>query len=219
MSPTDFFNLLKPYAIADMKETGVPASLTLAQAALESNWGKSKLATESKNLFGIKNKRGKNYKTKEFIRGNWYTVNAPFAVYQDWTGSIADHSALVLRGTRDKPKRYHGVLWEKDYKKACDAIQAGGYATDPTYSKKLQLIIESNNLQAIDEMVFDEIERISKEVMPMLEKWQEQIGKEAIDFLTKEGLINNPESHKQNLDAPVPKWLFFILIARAVGKK
>ena len=54
MIPAEFFATIGPQASDAQRRTGIPASVTLAQAALESNWGKSKLATEGHNLFGIK---------------------------------------------------------------------------------------------------------------------------------------------------------------------
>jgi hypothetical protein len=127
---------------------------------LESNWGKSGLTKKSNNLFGIKDfsGKGKKYKTKEFYNGKWVTVDAPFKEYDSWYDSIHDHSALILRGTKDKPKRYHAVIGEKDYKKAAKAIHAGGYATDPNYPQLLINIIEKRNLHLFDSMTVEEVD-------------------------------------------------------------
>ncbi|MGV2644428.1 mannosyl-glycoprotein endo-beta-N-acetylglucosamidase, partial [Clostridium perfringens] len=73
-----------------------------------------------------------------------YTTNAQFRKYNSWNESVADHTRLILNGTRDKPQRYHGVLWA-EYKTAATEIWRGGYATDPNYPKKLISIMEQNS--------------------------------------------------------------------------
>lgn len=138
-------------ARADMTKSGVLASLTIAQAILESGWGKSGLTAKANALFGIKagsSWKGKVYsaKTQECYDGVSYTtITALFRAYDSWQESICDHSAL-LTGLR----RYKTVVGENDYKKACVAIKAAGYATDPTYSDKLINIIETYGLNKYD---------------------------------------------------------------------
>ena len=79
-----------------MKKTKILASLTIAQAILESGWGTSALARKSNNLFGIKG-NGKNYKTFEYINGKRIDIVDSFKVYPDWETSVTDHSGLFLR--------------------------------------------------------------------------------------------------------------------------
>lgn len=148
----NFIKLVGAFASADMKETGVLASLTVAQAILESNYGTSDLATGGKALFGIKATKtwkGKVYckDTKECYDGfNLVTVkNAAFRAYDSWEESITDHSAFLKAN-----KRYKAVIGETDYKKACEAIKAAGYATDPQYTAKLIKLIEDNKLTEYD---------------------------------------------------------------------
>ena len=125
-------------ASADMKETGVLASLTLAQAILESGWGLSALAVVGKALFGIKattSWTGNVYDadTNECYDGKTFEkVHAVFRAYNSWADSIRDHSALLTGSPR-----YSAVVGKRDYKAACRAIQAAGYATDPQYAEKL----------------------------------------------------------------------------------
>ncbi|MFB0830753.1 glycoside hydrolase family 73 protein [Brevibacillus laterosporus] len=133
MKPQDFIDKIAPSAVADMKKTKIPASLTIAQAILESAWGESGLTKRGNNLFGIK--------------GTGPSAN--FRAYNDWGESIANHSKLILNGTRDKPTRYHGVLGA-DYETACHAIHKGGYATDPGYPGKLIGLIEKYELAKYD---------------------------------------------------------------------
>ncbi|MGG1879976.1 glucosaminidase domain-containing protein [Paenibacillus cisolokensis] len=133
MNPRDFIDKLAPIATEDMRRYGVPASLTLAQAILESNWGKSGLTQQANNLFGIKGTGpagSVTMQTTEYRGQTPYRTNAQFRKYNNWQESVADHTKLILNGTKDKPNRYHGVLWA-DYKTAATEIWKGGYATDP----------------------------------------------------------------------------------------
>lgn len=148
----NFIKTVGALASADMKKTGVLASLTVAQAILESAWGKSELATGGNALFGIKatkSWKGKVYckDTKECYDGvNLVDVkNTAFRAYDSWEESVEDHSAF-LKGN----KRYKEVIGETDYKKACEAIKAAGYATDPDYVEKLVKLIEDYELTEFD---------------------------------------------------------------------
>ncbi|MED5018935.1 glycoside hydrolase family 73 protein [Paenibacillus chibensis] len=152
MNKTDFISTLAACSVSDMQRTGIPASLTIAQAILESNWGTSGLAQQANNLFGIKGKGpagSVDMPTTEYVKGKPAKVTASFRKYHSWTESIADHSELLLKGTRDNPTRYHGVL-HADYKKAAEAVWKGGYATDPEYPAKLIRIIETYQLMQYD---------------------------------------------------------------------
>lgn len=147
----NFINLIGKLANQDMKANGILASLTVAQAILESGWGKSSLATVGKALFGIKagtNWTGKVYNanTKECYDGSTFvTIKANFRAYNSWEESINDHSKLLCGLSR-----YYALIGEKDYKKACKTIQAAGYATDPKYADQLINIIECYNLTRFD---------------------------------------------------------------------
>lgn len=153
MKPADFIAKIVPAAIEDMRRTGIPASLTIAQAALESAWGASGLTQRANNLFGIKGVGPAGFSemlTTEYYGGKKHQVVAKFRAYHNWAESIADHSKLVLNGTKDKPKRYHGVLGA-DYRTACHEIWRGGYATDPAYPQKLIGLIETHQLWKYDQ--------------------------------------------------------------------
>ena len=146
-----FIERVGALAAADMKKSGVLASLTIAQAILESGWGKSGLTVKGNALFGIKagtSWKGRVYstKTQECYDGvNFTTVTALFRAYDSWEESVEDHSALLTGAAR-----YKAVVGERDYKTACRAIKAAGYATDPNYPDKLIQIIESYGLTAYD---------------------------------------------------------------------
>lgn len=127
--------------------------MIIAQAIHESNWGKSGLATKGKNLFGIKGTYGGqsvNMPTWEVYDGKTVKVNAAFRKYPSWYESIADLISLYKNGVSWDRDKYHKIIGETDYKKACKAVQAAGYATDPNYATKLIKIIESNKLTQYD---------------------------------------------------------------------
>lgn len=171
MTQQEFIAKIAPAAVADMRKTRVPASLTIAQAILESNWGKSGLTANANNLFGIKGTGpagSVQMPTTEYVSGKPIKVNAAFRKYNNWAESIADHSALILKGTRDKPTRYHGVLGA-DYKTACHEIWKGGYATDPAYPQKLIGLIEQYGLAKYDvdksqKTVDNPVDKVSVEI-------------------------------------------------------
>lgn len=127
-----------------MKRTKILASLTIAQAILESGWGTSALARKSNNLFGIKGK-GANYKTFEYINGKRVDIVDSFKVYPDWETSVIDHSNLFLRLSR-----YQNLIGERDYKTACKKVYEDGYATAPNYTEVLINIIEQYKLYQYD---------------------------------------------------------------------
>ena len=130
-----FFEKLKPYVLEDMEKTGILASLTAAQAYIESNKGNSGLAQKANNLFGIKGEyHGDSVKmlTTEYYDGVAHRVYANFRKYPSWGESISDHSSLFNRLAR-----YKNLRGETDYVKACYNVQKDGYATSPTYATTL----------------------------------------------------------------------------------
>ena len=149
MTNNEFIEKIGVMASADMKKTGILASLTIAQAILESGWGRSALAqAPNNNLFGIKGEYNGQYcvfNTREYENGKYVTVQARFRKYPSWAESIADHSALFL-----KWDRYSNLRGCKDYKLACQYVREDGYATDPSYSSKLINLIETYNLNRFD---------------------------------------------------------------------
>ncbi len=143
-----FFEIIKPMVIADMQKTGILASLTAAQAMIESSKGNSGLTMKANNLFGIKGAyHGQSIKmlTTEYIDGKPRKVYADFRKYPSWQESITDHSGLFLRSSR-----YANLRGCKDYKQACRNVQADGYATSPTYADTLIKTIETYQLYTWD---------------------------------------------------------------------
>ena len=146
----DFVARVGAMATADMNRSGILASLTIAQAILESGWGTSELATKANALFGIKADSRWNGRTYSKASQEWngfmnVTVIASFRAYNSWEQSVADHSAFLAAGTR-----YAAVIGERNYRKACTAIHKAGYATAPDYANRLIQLIETYGLAAYD---------------------------------------------------------------------
>lgn len=146
MDKKTFIELVKDGALEAFKKYNILPSLTIAQAILESSWGKQ---VKGFNLFGIKwtTKCGFEYQllwTKEYINGKLEKVQAKFRKYKNYSESIDDHAKFLLS------KRYNSVRQAKNYKQACIAIQKCGYASDHDYSLKLIRIIEENKLNVYD---------------------------------------------------------------------
>lgn len=143
-----FIKEIAPEAQAMQKQYHVMASITMAQAILESDWGTSELSAKYHNLFGIKG-TGANSKllsTKEYVNGQWVVIKGRFKVYSSWNDSIADHTKLMLNGTDTNQQNYQNVINATTYQQAAVALQDAGYATDPDYASKLINVIKSYNL-------------------------------------------------------------------------
>lgn len=134
-----------------MRTSGILASLTAAQAFIESNKGNSGLTVQCNNLFGIKgsyNGQCGYFMTTEYYNGVKTRVKAAFRKYPSWQESIADHSDLFNR-----MKRYANLRGETDYHKACIFVKQDGYATSPTYTQTLLNVIEKYQLYNWDREV------------------------------------------------------------------
>ncbi|MDR0899249.1 MAG: glucosaminidase domain-containing protein [Lactobacillaceae bacterium] len=139
----------------DQANTKVLASLTLAQAALESDWGRSQLAAKWNNYFGVKTSTDDEDKfvllpTKEYLDGKWVTIKDKFAVYKTPLESIEAHSKLFLEGTTWNKDQYVDVINAKNYKDAAIGLVKDGYATDPQYAEKIISVIEKYHFNIYD---------------------------------------------------------------------
>lgn len=131
-------------AVREMKRTGVPASITLAQGILESNSGQSKLAVKGNNHFGIKCHNdwdGKKMRLDDDARREC------FRVYPNAEASFRDHSDFLRY--RDRYKSLFD-LDPEDYKGWAKGLKKAGYATDPSYANKLIALIEKYDLNRFD---------------------------------------------------------------------
>lgn len=141
---TQYINMYKDIAVRQMNAYGIPASIILAQACLESGNGNSRLAVRGNNHFGIKCHNGwkgkKIYKTDD-------KFGDCFRKYISAEESFKDHSEFLKNG-----KRYQSLfeIPRTDYKSWARGLKAAGYATNPKYAQLLIDIIEKNNLQQFD---------------------------------------------------------------------
>ncbi len=133
----------KEVAIVEMKRTGIPASITLAQGILESGSGKSTLAIKANNHFGIKCHDW----TGPSISVDDDEVGECFRKYKDPYHSYKDHSEFLT--TRS---RYASLfdLGPTDYKGWAKGLKKAGYATNPQYAHMLIDIIEEEKLYLLD---------------------------------------------------------------------
>ncbi|WED57287.1 SH3 domain-containing protein [Fructilactobacillus sanfranciscensis] len=141
----DFINQLAPGAQNTWNEYGVLPSVSMAQAIVESAWGKS---APGNNLYGIKGDYNGNYtmqSTKEYYNGHYVTIQDKFRAYPDLATSVEDHGNFLAVNPR-----YSNLLYSKDYAYVCQMLQADGYATNPNYANTLISIISYNNLNRFD---------------------------------------------------------------------
>ena len=157
LSEKEVVEKVGPLCTNDQKKTGILASVSMAQFILESGYGKTDLAQNANNCFGMKKTLSGNTwtgstwdgvsvytkTTKECYDGvNFVDVKADFRKYPCVEKSIADHSAYLLGAKNGDKYRYEGLKGCTDYKKAIQIIKDGGYATDPDYVRKICNIIE-----------------------------------------------------------------------------
>jgi LysM repeat protein len=144
-SVSDYVNLYKDLAISEMRRTGIPASITLAQGIIESDCGRSTLAREANNHFGIKCHKDWNGPT---ISHNDNAQNECFRKYPKAEESYYDHSDFLKSGSR------YSFLFNNsstDYKAWAYGLKKAGYATNPDYANMLIRTIEGNHLSSFDQ--------------------------------------------------------------------
>lgn len=148
----DYIATYKDIAQQEMRKYGIPASITLAQGLLESGGGKSRLALEGNNHFGIK---CQNVWTGETISHDDDAKGECFRKYPAAIESYEDHSKFLVSRPR------YAFLFEfapNDYKAWAFGLKQAGYASDPNYPARLIKIIEDYKLNALDSS-----ERVKKE--------------------------------------------------------
>lgn len=150
--PGDFVDRLWPHAQAASRSTGIPAHFILAQAALETGWGKGELrradGSPSYNVFNIKagaSWRGDTVQTDttEYAGGKASSERARFRAYGSYAEAFADYARLLAGSPR-----YSQVLGSQDAAGFARGLQDAGYATDPMYASKLTRIIVGNTLRS-----------------------------------------------------------------------
>jgi len=143
----NFLEKLAPGVARLAGRTGLPASVILAQAILESDWGRSALARRNRNLFGIKAHRagGVVYRTTEFNGNRSRTVRARFASYPSYDACLEDYARLLARPRYARAR----AVAANPFAFAVE-LQRCGYATDPRYAAKLQLLLRRYDLTKYD---------------------------------------------------------------------
>ncbi len=138
--------ITKYYGLAkeEMRRTGIPASIKLAQGILESSYGNSKLSKKANNHFGIK--CGSNWEGATFIQDDDEEKEC-FRKYETVYQSYRDHSLFLIG-----KDRYAALFKLKptDYKGWAQGLKKAGYATNPNYATLLIRLIEERNLHAFD---------------------------------------------------------------------
>lgn len=143
----DFIHKLMPHASIASESTGIPAHFMLAQAALESGWGKHEIRhpdnSPSFNLFGIK--AGRNWQgdtvetvTTEYINGVPQKTVEKFRAYGSYEEGFRDYANLLSNNPR-----YEKVVNTQNPAEFAYGLQRAGYATDPQYGNKLMRILNN----------------------------------------------------------------------------
>ena len=198
-------NRLKPYeeyiasyasiALEQQKRHGIPASITLAQGLLESGAGKSEMAIESNNHFGIKCHNNWKGETVTYFDDG---TNSCFRKYDKVEDSYEDHSSFLVQGAR---YRFLFMLDMSDYKGWANGLQKSGYATDRSYAEKLIRIIETydlNNLtQRADKKSINKKEkkRVKREKKVNVRDVKERRDTSSTEPLFTEDIIRNAKDY------------------------
>ncbi|GMG63107.1 glucosaminidase domain-containing protein [Tetragenococcus halophilus] len=132
------------------------ASVMIAQALLESGNGNSSLSSSpTYNLFGVKaygQEPSTWMSTKEYVDGEWETMDEPFRVYNSYEESLQDHAAVLKASSYSSGAPNYEGTWKSQTSSYTDATAylTGRYATDPDYGQKLNALIEAYNLTQFD---------------------------------------------------------------------
>lgn len=147
---TDFVRKFMPYATQAAQTLGVPPETLLAQAALETGWGKKELkmpdGSNSYNLFNLKAGSDWTGKTatqdvSEFSNGHLVKSTEKFRAYDSYDAAFADYAQLIGNNPR-----YASAL-NQDATGFANGLQMGGFATDPNYSSKVMKVINSSTFR------------------------------------------------------------------------
>lgn len=154
-SAKDFVRKLQPYAEQAARELGVDPKIILAQAALETGWGRSLIKTadgeNSFNLFNIKADKSWQGKqahvdTLEFDEGVAKKMKSGFRTYESFEESFRDYVNLIKNSPRYRDALKHGGNAENYMRE----LQQAGYATDPKYADKIMSIYHGNTISDFD---------------------------------------------------------------------
>jgi hypothetical protein len=157
LTPAQFIAAAVAGAQAGWREYGVPASTTIAQAILESGWGRSSLSVTDRNFFGIKCQGSSYgslatgchvYNTTECgsTAASCFATSASFRTYATMANSFRDHGKFLKVNSRYKP----AFVYTRDANKFIWTVWKAGYATDPNYFTKVTGIMATYNLYQYD---------------------------------------------------------------------
>ncbi|MFD2308033.1 muramidase family protein [Enterococcus termitis] len=156
ISPSTFIADISGHARSVAAANDLYASVMMAQAILESDWGRSTLsAAPNHNLFGIKGSyqgQSVTMQTWEVYNGKWVQVNAAFRKYPSYSESFSDNAYVLKNTSFQSGVYYYSGAWKSNTKSYRDATAwlTGRYATDPSYNTKLNNIITTYNLTQYD---------------------------------------------------------------------
>ncbi len=173
MSQEKFIEKIGNAAVKYYNTYMILPSLTVAQAILESGWGKSDLAKKCHNYFGMKWVKGcgckyKSYKTSEQREdGTYYTITAKFRKYSSLSRGIKGYYEFL------QYPRYKALRGVTDYVRACELIKECGWATSLSYTKLLISLIEQYDLTRFDQTVLKKQTEAKKKTKV---KWTPRIG-------------------------------------------
>lgn len=151
-SKQQFISALYPHAVGAARELGVDPKVLVAQAALETGWGKSVIrhgdGSSSHNLFNIKADRrweGERVTvgTLEYKEGVPYRTQAAFRSYDSFAASFDDY----VRFLKTNPRYADALRVAGNSQAYVQSLQQAGYATDPAYARKITQIMQ-NDLMA-----------------------------------------------------------------------
>jgi flagellum-specific peptidoglycan hydrolase FlgJ len=149
-----FISSIAEAAVESADRTGVPASVTIAQAILESYWGSSRLAREGNNYFGIKAQtRGGSagsiwFDVWEVIGGRNVMQSQAFRAYNTIAESFVDHGLFFVENGRYAA----AIAARDDPQRFAREINRAGYATDPSYASKLIGLMNRYDLYRYDDV-------------------------------------------------------------------
>lgn len=144
---SDFVNTIWPYAVQAAGLIGLDPKMLIAQAALETGWGRSIVADatgSSHNLFNIKAQTGEavQVQTTEYMNGSPTSMLASFRKYSTLADSFADYIALI----QQHPRYQTALSYAGDPVRYIQSLQEAGYATDPNYADKIVSIYHGRAL-------------------------------------------------------------------------
>jgi flagellar protein FlgJ len=157
LTPAQFIAAAVAGAQAGWREYGVPASTTIAQAILESGWGRSSLSVTDRNFFGIKCQGSSYgslatgchvYNTTECgsTAASCFATSASFRTYATMANSFRDHGKFLKVNSRYKP----AFVYTRDANKFIWTVWKAGYATDPNYFTKITGLMATYDLYQYD---------------------------------------------------------------------